>query len=171
MVRAASHYRSPELTMRVFKRIESEFGERVQIVVFGANQQVMESLDIERDFNFWSAGEINQKQVANLLNDIDIFVDFSSHQAMGLTALEAMASGCAIIVPQNGGSVEFVRDGENGLVVDTSSEEECYKAVIRLLEQDELRLNIQKQAMLDICQFHPEKAAYRILETLFIEDD
>lgn len=171
MVRAASPYRSPELTMRVFKRIESQFGEHVQLIIFGANQQVVESLGIERDFNFWSAGEINQKQVANLLNDIDIFVDFSSHQAMGLTALEAMASGCAIIVPKNGGSVEFVRDVENGLVVDTSSEEECYKALIRLIEQDELRLNIQKQAMSDVCQFYPERAAYRILETLFVEND
>jgi hypothetical protein len=37
------------------------------------------------------AGVLNQKQISNLLNQVDIFVDFSTYQAMGLTGLEAMS--------------------------------------------------------------------------------
>ena len=31
---------------------------------------------------------------------IDVFADFSNYQAMGLTAMEAMCCGAAVIVPQ-----------------------------------------------------------------------
>jgi len=167
MVRAGSHYRSPVLTMNVFRRIAREYGQRVQVIIFGVDPHNLDSMNVPKDFNFWSAGVINQKQMANLLNNLDIFVDFSSHQAMGLTALEAMACGCAVIVPANGGAVEFVENGENGLVVDTSSEEDCYQELKRLIDQDDLRKKIQQRAIVDVCRFHSEGTAYRILNALF----
>ena len=39
---------------------------------------------------------------------------------MGLSALEAIASGCSVLVPKNGGAVEFIIHRENGIVADTS---------------------------------------------------
>jgi GT2 family glycosyltransferase len=167
MVRAATHYRSPILTMKVLRQIAHEFGDRVQPIIFGVDQNTLASMYLPSDFDFWCVGVINQKQMANLLNNLDVFVDFSSHQAMGLTALEAMACGCAVIVPDNGGAVEFVNNGENGLVVDTSSERECYSSLKRLVEQDDLRKKIQRKAAADVCRYHPEGAAYRILDVLF----
>ena len=119
MVRANSPYRNPLLTMQIFSRIVHEYGKRVQVVIFGVDQNTLFLMNIPRDFEFSFTGVINQKQMAYLLNKLDIVVDFSSHQAMGLTALEAMACGCAVIVPANGGAVEFVENERNGIVVDT----------------------------------------------------
>jgi GT2 family glycosyltransferase len=167
MVRAGSHYRSPVLTMNVFRRIAHEYGKCVQVIIFGVDPHNLDSMNVPKNFNFWSAGVINQKQMANLLNNLDIFVDFSSHQAMGLTALEAMACGCAVIVPANGGAVEFVAHEENGLVVDTSSEENCYQELKRLIDQDDLRKKIRHEAIVDVCRFHSQGTAYHILDALF----
>jgi glycosyltransferase involved in cell wall biosynthesis len=102
-----------------------------------------------------------------LLNEVDIFVDFSAFQAMGLTAMEAMACGATVIVPQRGGASSFANHEANALVVDTSSPDACVSALDKLVRDEQLRRHLQHQAMLDICQIHPEQAAFNILNTLF----
>jgi glycosyltransferase involved in cell wall biosynthesis len=88
---------------------------------------------------------------------------------MGLTAMEAMCCGAAVIVPQRGGARSFVKHEENGIIVDTESREACRAALERLVTDEELRTRLQRQAILDICQFFPEKAAYNILSAMFQE--
>jgi len=68
------------------------------------------------------------------MNELDIFVDFSSRQAIGLSAMEAMVCGAAVIVPLNGGATTFAINEKNSLLVNTSSSDECYNSLIRLLE-------------------------------------
>ncbi len=90
---------------------------------------------------------------------------------MGLTALEAMASGCAVIVPEEGGAKSFARHKKNSIIVDTSSKKECIKALTKLIQDTDLRKNLQQTAIEDVCNFFPEKAAYNILETIFEDKD
>ncbi len=113
---------------------------------------------------------LSQRQVARLLAEVDVFCDFSSHQAMGLTALEAMACGAMPIVPRNGGAIEFVRHNANGLVVDASSAGACWRALRRLVERPDLRRRLRSRAIADVCELFPERAAYRILEALLGPD-
>jgi glycosyltransferase involved in cell wall biosynthesis len=102
-----------------------------------------------------------------LLNEVDIFADFSTYQAMGLTAMEAMSCGVAVIVPRAGGASSFARDEENALMVDTASERECYKALERLVLDNELRIRLQNQALIDVAGFGPDRVAAAILQVLF----
>lgn len=171
MIRSGSPYRSPKLTMNVLRKLEHHFKEKVDIRLFGADDIRNPILGVPTNFSWTQAGKLTQQQVPNFLSDADIFVDFSSHQAMGLTALEAMASGCAVIVPQNGGAVEFVRDRENGIVVDTSNEESCYNALKLIVANDTLRKNIQLSAIRDTVQYFPEAVGYNILKYLFKAND
>jgi len=105
--------------------------------------------------------------MARLLNEVDIFVDFSSHQALGITAQEAMACGVAVIVPARGGTSCFAREGENCLVVDTSSPQACEQALRRLVEDHKLRAHLQSNAIHDVTAFYPEKPTFNILDALF----
>jgi len=169
MVRLRSPYRNPKLTMNVLRRIERNYKSDVDIRLFGADDIRDPGLDVPTDFNWTQAGKLTQHQVANLLSDADIFVDLSSHQAMGLTALEAMACGCTVIVPQNGGATEFVRNRENGLVADTTRQESCYNVLKLAIENDEIRKKMQLTAIKKVAQFYPEAASYKILKCLFNE--
>lgn len=97
----------------------------------------------------------------------DIFADFSEYQAMGLTALEAMACGVAVIVPRKGGAVSFARHEENALIIDTSAEDVCWNTLERLVEDRQLRLRLRRGAIQSVCDFPLERAALNILNTLF----
>lgn len=167
MVRPRPPYRQAGLTMEILRRASRHYRGRVEIVIFGVDLADPEFAGLPRDFAWHLAGIISQQQVANLLNQADILVDFSSHQAMGLTALEAMACGAAVIVPARGGAVTFARHEQNSLVVDTSSLEPGWQALQRLVEDTELRRHLQQTALVDVCQYYPEQPAYNILQTLF----
>ena len=89
---------------------------------------------------------------------------------MGLTALEAMASGAAIIVPRRGGAPEFCRDGEAGLVVDTRDEDACFAAAERLVTDAQMRLSLRHNGMNVAAAFLPELAALKLLDALWGEE-
>ncbi len=105
--------------------------------------------------------------MARLLNEADVFADFSSYQALGITAQEAMACGTAVIVPQKGGTNAYARDGENCLVINSSSHRACRTAVAHLIEDQALRTRLQARGIEDACAFYPEKPTYNILTLLF----
>jgi len=105
--------------------------------------------------------------MVNFLNEVDIFCDFSTHQAMGLTSLEAMCCGCCVVVPQNGGSVEFINNGENGIVVDTASEHECFMSLCNLINNPQMIQEIKQKAIITANNYYVENSAFRILQVLF----
>ncbi|MFY9610388.1 MAG: class I SAM-dependent methyltransferase [Blastocatellia bacterium] len=167
MIRANSPYRAPELTMEVLRELYRAHGEAIEIVLFGCHRNYLRSLPVPDDFSWTNAGVLTRPQTASLLNEIDIFVDFSTWQTMGLTAMEAMCCGAAVIVPLSGGASSFVKHEENGIIVDTSSREACLAALERLVSDEELRTRLQRQAVFDICQFFRERAAFNILNAIF----
>jgi len=167
MVRCGSPYREPKLTMELLRQASQRYGGCVEIVIFGTSLGDPGFAELPRDFAWSLAGVLTQKQVARLLNEVDIFVDFSSHQAMGLTALEAMACGAAVVVPERGGAVSFAWHEENSLVIDTSSAEACWHALQRLIEDHDLRSRLQRKALVGVCDLFPERAAFNILNVLF----
>ena len=120
------------------------------------------------DFDHNNLGEINTQAVAEAFADTDIFVDCSIFQAMGLTAMEAMASGVAVVGPINGGLSEIVINGHNGLLVDTRKEDSIFSAVAQLISDNDLRKRIQANA-LDVLVYSPEYSTYKILDCLFPE--
>lgn len=172
MVRPHSPRRGPEMTWTILRKIKKEFGEIVEIRVFGADP---EREDISRyffdkqsdDFDFTNYGLLTPEQSAALLAESDIFVDYSTFQAMGLTAMEAMASGCAVIVPVHGGSGSFAENEKNSLMIDTLDEDACYEGLKRLVEDSELRTALARQAYSDMCGYYPEKSAFNFLKAIF----
>ena len=166
MVRPATPRRNAKGTMRILKRFKDTWSERVRIVLFGCAGHEPEFLELERDFDFTNCGVLDSKQLASVLNHVDVFADFSHFQAMGLTALEAMACGVAIIVPLNGGSDSFAYHGHNALVVDTASEEACLNALNEFMVTDGKHHVFGRNGLCDAVDFFPERSAYRLLETL-----
>ncbi len=171
LVRPGTPYREPKLTMELLHQASRYYGADVEILIFGTSLDDPGFAELPLDFAWNLAGVLTQQQVARLLNEVDIFVDFSSHQAMGLTALEAMACGTAVIVPERGGAVSFARHEENSLVIDTSSYEACWHALQCLIEDRNLRSRLQRNALVEVCDFFPERPAFNILSALFNAED
>ncbi len=68
-----------------------------------------------------------------------VFVSTSVYEPFGLTTLEAMASGAAVVASPLGGAPDFVHEGESGLLRLPQDTESFASAVASLLGDDALR--------------------------------
>ncbi len=169
MVRPSSLRRGAELTMRVFARLSKIYQGEIEFIIFGAENDDPSLKLITPNFPHKNVGIIPSEILLSIFTDSDIFVDFSQYQAMGLTAMEAMACGLAVVVTTKGGAHDFAQHNKNCLLVDTSSADSCLSAVKILVENHRLRNALQIQAIYDMAQHSPIKCAYNILNFLHIE--
>jgi glycosyltransferase involved in cell wall biosynthesis len=166
MIRPSSPRRQPELTLRIFEETWKRYGKAVEIVLFGETRHP-DGRPVVAGFPHHHLGTLDAAELARLFNDVHVFCDFSSYQAMGLTAMEAMACGAAVILPKDGGATSFAADGRNALIVDTSVPEPGLAALSRLVEERGLAARLGDRALEDLSTFAPEGPALRILEALF----
>ena len=156
--------RAPRRTMRVLNKLAKFFGQRIELIVFGSESNHPDKTILSKEVT--DLGILRSNEVARLFRSADIFLDFSDWQAMGLSAMEAMASGCAVVVPRNGGTGDYCVDQHNGLIVDSLDEHACYDAVHKLVDDPALLGRLRCTATREICSYTQERAARRILDVL-----
>ena len=166
MIRPSSPRRGAAMTMTVLKKIKQRCGQRVDIVVFGTKKNDPAWRKLEHNFSFVNLGVLTSQEIARLFGESDIFIDLSTYQAMGLTAMEAMASGLAVVLPSHGGAPEFAHDGENALVVDSLNQQCAYEAIARLVEDKDFRYKISDQALRDMARYCPMYCVYDMLKII-----
>ena len=169
MIRPHSERRSPHMTMQILQQAYKAYGPRLEFKLFGTRPSDPGFGPLPQDFPWQLGGELRPEQIAHLFNESDIFLDYSTFQALGLTSMEAMSCGAATVVPANGGAITFARHEENCLVIDTSSPTACYQALQRLIDDHTLRQKLQKNAISATTQFHPEGPTFKLLAALFPE--
>lgn len=85
-------------------------------------------------------GALNRQQVAQLLAESDLFVNpgvvdsKGRAEGLGITTIEAMASGLAVVGSRVGGLVETIEDGVTGLLVPPGDAPTLAAAVGRLID-------------------------------------
>jgi GT2 family glycosyltransferase/glycosyltransferase involved in cell wall biosynthesis len=167
MVRPASPRRNPEGTIAVLSELKKRYGAGIEVLIFGAGADGPPIPTCANDNMFLNYGQLRPAQTARVLSSADIFLDMSFFQAMGLTAMEAMACGCVAVIPSAGGAASFAVHNVNAIVVDTANLPSVVEAVAKLIEDAGLRQRLRVAALNDVVQHFPEKAALRILECLF----
>jgi glycosyltransferase involved in cell wall biosynthesis len=70
---------------------------------------------------------------------LDVLVHTAELEPFGLAVAEALARGVPVVAPRTGGPAEIVRDGLDGLLVDTEDARELAAAIVRLLREPGLR--------------------------------
>jgi glycosyltransferase involved in cell wall biosynthesis len=170
MIRPTTPRRNPKMTMAILQQASKMYQSRLEITLFGCDLTDPGFAALDQDFPWQIAGQLRSTQIANLLNEADIFVDFSEFQALGLSALEAMATGLAVVVPANGGTNVYAKHEWNCLVVDSHDQQASFTALQRLIEDDALRLNLQGNAVPTAAKFFSELPALNMLEVLFPVD-
>lgn len=159
MVRPSSPRRGPGRTMEVLRRLTREFGKRVEVQIFGCSEADLVTAELPVDFPFTNHGVLTRESVADVLRESDIFLDLSDYQAFGRTGLEAMACGCAVVLPALGGTSEYAVHGENSLLVDTSQTDHCYEAASALVEHDAAREQLRAAALAKASEYSIDRAA------------
>ena len=153
-------------TIAVLEKIKSQAPAGIRVEVFGASDAELAEHGLLRSW-IVNRGVLEPDDVARLLGVSHILADFADYQPNGLTTLAAMMSGCVVIGPRRGALGEFVRHGQNGILVDTEDEQACCADLANLIENAPMRTPLQINAIHDAHRFVPERAAVRLLRAIF----
>lgn len=84
-------------------------------------------------------GRLPPKRLANLMRRCDIFIEGSEVQGFGMQALEAMASGLALVCTDNYGIQTFGSSGYDCVIVPVGDAERTASIVCKLVDEPETR--------------------------------
>lgn len=148
-----------DVSMAAFAQVKSHYPQ-LQINTFSAYPR---PADLPEWYHFH---HLPDKDMFNqIYNDSAIYVGASRVEGWGLTVGEAMICGCAVACTDNDGYREMAEDGKNALVVPIGDVDRLANAIIRLIEDSNLRIRLAKQGNQDIQRFHWEHS-YRMFKKL-----
>ena len=107
--------------------------------------------DLEREFADTPTvftGVRKGKDLAAVYASADMFVFPSTTETLGLSMLEALASGLPVLAARAGATGEVVSDGENGLLYEPGSPASLVAAVRKLVSDEDLRSSLARNARL-----------------------
>lgn len=103
--------------------------------------------------------KINHEDFPDYYSSCDLFIQASWYEGFGLTPLEAMACKTPVITTDCGGSRDFAVNEKNCLVVKPQNPPEMAKAIIRMLNDQNLRENLTKNGLKTAKKFTYSKMA------------
>lgn len=125
------------LAVDVLTRVKADVPD-VEVVTFGA-------VTPEHDLPDWMSYVLRPPQeqlVDDVYNTSQVFLCTSRVEGFGLTNVEAMACGAALVTTDNGGSRDYARHGETALVAPFGDAEALSRHVIAMLEDDDRRVAV-----------------------------
>jgi glycosyltransferase involved in cell wall biosynthesis len=105
-------------------------------------RRIVKDLELTRNLTFVTDFTSNLE----VLRALDIFVNPSLREGLGLTVLQAMACGVPSVSTASGGIHSFVIDGETGLMAPQKDHTAIAMAVIRLMEDRDFAEKIASKA-------------------------
>jgi len=104
------------------------------------------------------------QDLARLYSGVDVLLDLSQPHGLARTGLEAMACGTATVLADVGGVDEYARDGENCLLVPPGDPARTYEAVVRLIDDPNMRARLAEQGRATASRYGHRRAAREALD-------
>jgi len=87
-------------------------------------------------------GAVRQERVVEYMKACDVFVSLYDLSNVGNPLLEAMACGCCVVTLNVGDTAEFIRDHENGILLELSDLANFPGVLVELLDSEDLRQSL-----------------------------
>ena len=139
---------------------------KVRLVILGDGdersdlEKLAKELDITARVDF--LGLIPFEEVPDYLAAADLFCFASATETQGLVTMEAMAAGLPVVAVKAGGTADVIEDGRDGLLTDDDPGA-LAQAIIRLLQDDDLRDSLQTAALKKVETFNIKHQAEQLV--------
>ena len=132
-VGALNPYKNHDISIRVISELKKKYPViHLNIVGVGKEkdklEQLVEDLDLKEHVTF--KNQISNKEVLTLMNESYIFLLPSIREGFGIVYPEAMSMGCITIGTRKEGIDGFIKDKENGFLINPNVEE-----IVQLIDE------------------------------------
>ncbi|MGQ9811738.1 MAG: glycosyltransferase family 4 protein, partial [bacterium] len=135
------------------KRYLERLIEKINVLNIGESVNFVDYIDRPEDF----------------LSNLRVFVLPSISETLGRVMLEAMAMGIPVVAFNKGGPAEVINDGETGFLVKPFDTDLMAKAIVRLLNDDDLVRKIGSKARMLVKQRYTSEVMVDLLSGVFDE--
>lgn len=141
-------HKGQEVLIRAMTDIRSRVPDStLTIVGDGSERARLERLSDELDMKGAVRFTGRVADVGEYLSDADLFALPSlEREGLGISILEAMASGLPVVATECGGIVEIVENERNGLLVPPGDSAALSNALLRLMQERELSVRMAENA-------------------------
>jgi len=108
---------------------------------------------------------VDQNTLSYFYSAADILTIPSYYESFGLVALEAMSCGLPVIAMSTGGLTNLIVHGETGLLVGKRSPQIFASAILSLLNNESMRINMGKNGIRRASSFSWSRVAESVIET------
>lgn len=129
-------YKGAKYSIQVLKRIKKLYPQ-IQVIAFGNPDR---DDDIPEWFEYIQ--HASKDQVVNIYNKCSIFICSSIIEGFGLTGLESMSCGCALVSSNYKGVFDYAIDEKNALLSEVKDIEAMADNIVKLIENDKYRIDL-----------------------------
>jgi glycosyltransferase involved in cell wall biosynthesis len=162
-------YKSIEHAIRAFALVKKEIPEAEFLIVGDGDyknelEKTVRGLHLENSVHF--SGFVSEEKKVELLQTMHVVVQPSAKEGWGLTVIEANACGTVCIASNVQGLRESVMNSETGFLFDYGNELQLAEKILLLLKNENLRFQLETNALQWAKKFNWEHSAVAVLETL-----
>lgn len=134
----------------------------------GSYLKVLQSNFKHKNIIYWGEQKINKINKINNESDISVCATTFPDGAVPNSVLEAGSQKCAMVCSPNGGFLEIIKDGINGILTDeTVSVPSMVKSLKTLIDDEKLRKKVSNKIFLDISEkYNTEIVSARVIKDL-----
>lgn len=138
-----------DVLLRAFARVRQKY-ENAHLVLAGSGSELGALKELAGELGLLESGAAQflgfREDVPAVLKSLDAYALASRSEGLGTSILEALACGLPVVATREGGIVDSVKHEETGLLVTVDSVDELASAMLRMMEDDELRERVSKRA-------------------------
>lgn len=131
--------------LKIAKQLPEDMKENVRWLVVG-DGPAKDEMMAEAPSNMTFTGFLSGKDLAAVYSVSDLFVFPSATETFGNVVIEALASGTPVIGAKSGGVKNLVKHEVNGILCEPKQVDSFISAIQKLINDDELRKTMSKQA-------------------------
>lgn len=153
--------------IEAFAEVEKKYTVKLKLAGLGDIRNYKEKSKKIGIKNIEFLGGIDNSDMPELMRKAKMFIlPTVTREGHPKALIEAMASGCACIATDVPGNRELIQDGENGLLAKPRDINSLTETIIRILDNEELRMRISKNACLAAKKFSIENTLYKEIELM-----